>query len=220
MHSLPPYQPYQRDLNTLRGVVHDSYGPPPATVSNAPAATTKGSSLLIAAIGMLLGSIVGVVALRNAHAAPPIATASAPIVVTAAVVAPPPPPVVQAKAAEPAPTVGTVSVDGPAGANVFDGNQLVGQAPLTFSTSLGHHQIKVVDPTTKQKTTTSTLVTDKSVASVHVEFKRKHVGGGGVFRAPQTAGTKPTGGPSQADMKAAEDDLRAAQNANALGGGS
>jgi hypothetical protein len=216
MHSLPPYQPYQRDLNTLRGVVHDSYGPPPATVSNVPATATKGSALLIAAIGMLLGSIVGVVALRNAHAAPPIATASAPIVVTAAVVAPPPP-VVQAKAAEPTPTVGTVSVDGPAGANVFDGNQLVGQAPLTFSTSLGQHQIKVVDPTTKQKMTTSTLVTDKSVAGVHVEFKKRHVGGG-VFRAPQTAVTKPTGGPSQADMKAAQDDLRAAQNANALGG--
>ena len=128
-----------------------------------------------------------------------------------------------------APTVGTVTVDGPVGAAVFDGDQKMGVAPITFTTSLGSHQLRIEDG--KQKTSTTIQVTDKAVSNVHVEFAKRGRGrlvrraGGGVV-APADNGSKDdanaksgSGGPSQADMKAAEDDLRKAKDSNSLGGG-
>jgi hypothetical protein len=207
-------QPYRRDPSTLRGIVQDTTQAQPE-----PLTSKMGSSLFIAAIGMILGGIVGIVALRNAQHAPPAAAASVP----AAIVTPAAPPPVAATAtpAPAAPAFGSVTVDGPAGASVFDGDQLVGKAPVTFNTSVGSHAIRVEDA--KHTANTTVVVTDKTVAMVHVEFAkhRSRVTSTGIrspVPSPTASSDSKSTTPSAAEVKAAEDDLRKAKDANSLGG--
>ncbi len=206
MRSTPmQHSPNHRDLDTLRGLIQETLAPPPEEPKAA-----LNTSILIASAGVVLGCVIGVVAIQNAK------TAKAPMLVAAAAAAPATPTATPAAVAipKPAPTSGTVDVDGPAGANVFDGDQLVGKVPLTFTTSLGEHTLRIEEAKTKKKSLVKVTVTDRGVASVRIDAPKHaprihiaHGGGGTVVHGPRT--TRPASGGS--DLAAAQADLAEAR---------
>jgi hypothetical protein len=207
---------YHRDIDTLRGLIQDTLAPPPPEPK-----TAMSTSIVIGSAGVLLGCLVGIVAIHNAHATPTTANASTTTISAATAI--PTAPTTPSATATPTATAtatatGTVDVDGTAGATVFDGDQLVGKIPLTFTTSIGEHTLRIEDATSKKSALVKIVVTDATVASVRVDGPKHahtihrviHVPRGGAVVRERTRGA------SAADIAGAKADLAQAQSINAL----